>query len=141
MRSIVLLMFVTACAVLSGCQGSDAPSRFDVFGTVQYDGQLIPEGDIVFLPENNKGRPDGGKIVDGKFRFSVTAGKKRVEVRASRENPDKLVDSMMEPGKKVPAREDYIPDRYNTNSELTLEVLDGENAIDIELVASDAAKS
>ena len=141
MRSMFLLMFMVVCTVLSGCQGSDAPPRFEVFGTVQYGGELVPDGDIVFLPADGKGRPDGGKIIDGKFRFSVTAGKKRVEVRGSRENPDKLVDSMMEPGKKVPAREDYIPDRYNTNSELTLEVLDGENAIDFELVASGSPKS
>lgn len=141
MRSLVLLMFVVGGAALSGCQGSSAPPRFDVFGSVLYDGQMIPEGDIVFLPENGKGRPDGGKIVDGKFQISVTAGKKRVEVRASRENPDKLVDSMMEPGKKVPSREDYIPDRYNTNSELKLEVASGENAIDFELVASVPPKS
>ena len=141
MRSIVLLMLVVGCAVLSGCQGSNAPPRFDVFGTVQYDGQLVSEGDIVFLPEDGKGRPDGGNIVAGKFRFSVTAGKKRAEIRASRENPDKLIDSPMEPGKKVPAREDYIPDRYNTNSELKLEVVSGENAIDFELVGSVPTKS
>ena len=141
MRSILLLMFIVGCAALSGCQGSNAPPRFDVFGTAQYDGQLISDGDIVFLPEDGKGRPDGGKIVDGKFRFSVTAGKKRAEIRASRENPNKLVDSMTEPGKKVPAREDYIPARYNTNSELTLEVVSGENAIDFELVASVPPKS
>lgn len=141
MRSIVLLIFIVGCAALCGCQGASAPPRFEVFGSVQYDGQMILEGDIVFLPEDGKGRPDGGKIVDGKFQFSVTAGKKRVEVRASRENPDKLVDSMMEPGKKVPSREDYIPDRYNTNSELKLEVASGENAIDFELVASVPTKS
>lgn len=141
MRSLVLLMFIVGGTALSGCQGSSAPPRFEVFGSVQYDGQMIPEGDIVFMPEDGKGRPDGGKIIDGKFRFSVTAGKKKAEVRASRENPDKLVDSMMEPGKKVPSREDYIPDRYNTNSELKLEVASGENAIDFELVASGSPKS
>lgn len=108
---------------------------------MKFDGELIPSGDIVFLPEDGNGRPDGGPVVNGNYRCSVTAGKKRVEIRASRENPDKLVDSMMEPGKKIPVREDYIPDNYNAQSELKVEVLDGENAIDFELATASSLSS
>lgn len=108
--------------LLAGCGGDSGPKRHKVSGTASFDGQPIPEGDIQFLAADGKGPVDGGRIVDGKFSLEVTAGKQRVEIRATRTNPKELVPSGIEPGKMEPKREDYIPARYNTDSTLTAEV-------------------
>lgn len=122
MRSILCRIVVLAVAILaSGCGGDDPLRRYRVTGTASFDGQPIPEGDILFQPADGKARPEGGPIKNGAFSVEMVPGKKRVEIRASRENPGKMIDSMLEPGKKVPAREDYIPPKYNDKSELTAE--------------------
>ena len=126
------LLLLVALGLISGCGASDAQARYKVTGLVTFDGKPIPEGDILFLPEGD-GRPDGGRITAGQYDVELTAGPKRVEIRASRENPAKLIDSMLEPGKKVPAREDYIPEKYNAKSELKADIVDGPGEYDFDL--------
>ncbi len=66
--SIALLFFVL---VISGC-GSETkgPKRYDVSGTVTFDGKPVPYGSITFTPDDSKG--NGGSqgvatIRDGKY--------------------------------------------------------------------------
>ncbi len=77
----------------------------------------------MFLPEAKEFGPDAGKIVDGKYRAKVKAGKKRVVIQASRPVPGKK-DPMGTGGQAI---EDYIPARYSDRdkTELTAEVGDG----------------
>jgi len=67
--------FVPAClpllAVLAGCGGDDGPPRFDLSGTVTYDGRPVPAGYLVFEPEaaaGNSGPGSQADIRDGKYR-------------------------------------------------------------------------
>lgn len=59
------------CGPLSGCGGAgDAPPRYDVMGTVLFNGEPIPAGQIQFIPDTAKGvtGPAGNAVViDGKF--------------------------------------------------------------------------
>lgn len=126
------MALLAVLGLISGCGASDAQTRYKITGLVNFDGKPIPEGDILFLPEGD-GRPDGGRIAAGQYTVELTAGPKRVEIRASRENPAKMVDSMLEPGKKVPAREDYIPEKYNSKSELKAEIAEGPGEYDFDL--------
>src|SRR5262249_36864381 len=79
-RLCVLVGVVGLLAVLSGC-GS---GKHEVTGAVSYDGADVPEGDIIFMPENKSVAPEGGKIKDGKYAVTVQNGKYRVEIRASK---------------------------------------------------------
>lgn len=134
MRSIVCLIPLLAVAVLvTGCVGDDPLKRYPVKGTATFDGAPIPEGDILFVPDGGDGRPEGGPIKNGEFSVELVPGRKRVEIRASKENPAKMIDSMLEPGKKVPAREDYIPAKYNDKSELTAETSDVTDPLQFDL--------
>lgn len=134
MRSILwCVVSLTIAIAACGCGGDDPLRRYSVSGTATFDGQPLPEGDIVFLPTDGKARPEGGAIKNGAFTVDMVPGKKRVEIRASRENPGKLIDSMLEPGKKVPAREDYIPAKYNDKSELTADVTSSTPPLKFEL--------
>src|SRR5438128_9818163 len=61
----------------------------EVTGTVTFDGQPVAHGDILLTDVEGRLGPDYGKIEDGRFVLQAKPGRKRVEIRASREVPDK----------------------------------------------------
>lgn len=109
----LLLATILGCA--TGC--SNEPRLYVVKGKVALDGQAVPEGDILFAsPAGDRG-PDAARIKDGMYELKTTEGKKRVEISASKIRPGGARGAGGEP---VP--EEYIPERYNSQSELSAEV-------------------
>jgi len=106
------VFFVLACALATvGCSDG-GPSREDVSGTVTFDGQPLESGEILFFPAGGGGTPEGGTIAGGKFEFQATAGAKRVEITATREEGGPAADGL-------PNYVSFIPPRYNSQSTLT----------------------
>ncbi|MCG8585538.1 MAG: hypothetical protein MI757_12575 [Pirellulales bacterium] len=67
----ILLALALTCG---GCGGNDVP-RFDVKGTVTYDGKPLPSGRILFYPDakaGNNGPAGQALIVDGSFDTADT---------------------------------------------------------------------
>jgi hypothetical protein len=123
-RCVALLLLAIAPL---GCGGS-GPETYPVSGTVTFDGQPVPDGDILFVPADGKGLPDPGKIENGEFSFDAKPGPKRVEIEASRQTGP--VDTSM----GMAPRQPYIPACYNTETTLTAEVTpDGPNEFDFPL--------
>jgi len=91
-----------------------------VSGRVTLDGADLPDGDIVLVPEDPKQGPDAGKIVNGRFEVMAKPGKKKVEIRASKELPP-IKDGAMG-GAGIPRFESIINEKYNDKTELTLDV-------------------
>lgn len=63
--------------VLSGCGGGsdDGPQRFEVSGTVLFDGKPVPSGTIYFQPADGKPGPQGfAAIVNGAYDTSRGKG-------------------------------------------------------------------
>jgi hypothetical protein len=111
----------------AGC-GPSGPRYFDVSGTVTYNGQPLPIGDIYFVPEEAEYGTDAGKVKDGQFHFRAKEGKKRVEIRAARPVPGKKAAD------GLPYYEVYLPAKYNDQSMLTAEVgPDGPNSFEFKL--------
>jgi hypothetical protein len=135
--SLVLVLLVGGC-------GSSDPLGVGVSGMATYKGKPIKEGVIAFIPMDGTNGPTGGaSIDDGKYaiprRGALAPGKYRVEIRAfaetGKETPKSTHLSQMfgRPVDKVsvdPAvsqelarikveKKNFIPDRYNVNSELT----------------------
>jgi len=57
--------------VLAGCGSGSGPARFDLSGTVTYDGKPVPAGYIVFNPDaaaGNSGPGAQADIRDGKYQ-------------------------------------------------------------------------
>ena len=112
----MIAVIVPLAVSLIGC-GRPGPAMYAVSGTVTWQGEPVPKGDIVFIPIDGAVAPDAAKIIDGKYRLKAKAGKKRVEIHASRR--DGRIDPVMG---ESPARP-YIPTRFNAKSTLTAEVL------------------
>jgi hypothetical protein len=120
---------LAAVAVLAAAGCSNQPKLYPVSGTVTFDGQPVETGDILFISAAGDRGPDAAKIADGKYTVQTTAGTKRVEVSASRIRPGGAKGAGGEP---VP--EEYIPARYNIESQLTAEVkAEGSNTFDFAL--------
>jgi hypothetical protein len=65
---------LSAALVCSGCGGAGGPARYDVSGTVTFNGSPVPGGSITFEPDaskGNKGPAGHAKIKDGKYDTSV----------------------------------------------------------------------
>lgn len=113
------------CLLAYGCGG--APRTYTVSGRVTLDGADIPEGQILFIPEDRTLRTEGGPIRQGTYSFQARAGKKRVEITATR--PDPKARAAM-----GPTYVDYIPEWYNVRSTLSVEVTpDGTKQFDFPL--------
>ncbi len=116
LRLLVIALICVLPSLLSGC---GKPEFETVTGTVTFDDQPVPEGDIIFQPADPKYGPDAGKIIDGKFTLQVRPGNRKVIIRATRLVPGK-VGPMGED-----AHEDYIPEQYNEKTTLTADVNSG----------------
>lgn len=58
------------CLALAGCGGEREIPRFDLSGTVNYDGQPVPAGAIEFLPDvasGNEGPGTSAEIQNGRY--------------------------------------------------------------------------
>jgi hypothetical protein len=119
----VLLGLVTLA--LAGCGDS---GRQALQGTVTLDGRPLEAGYIRFRPEPGSASPTaGGQIAGGRFSISrqggTMAGRFHVEITATRSTGRTSVD--VETGETVEDLEQYLPPKYNSQSELEVEVSPG----------------
>lgn len=137
---INILAWAAVCGLglllLAGCGGSS--DRQALEGTVTFDGVPLAEGSIVFSPlPGTRGPTAGGQVNDGKFSVSpkggTFVGTFRVEITATRKTGRKVMDPML--GKEVDDITQYIPMRYNRQSELTAEVTEGSNQFEFALTS------
>src|SRR5260370_17559095 len=98
----------------AGC--TQGPKYYPVSGTVTVDGKQLERGDIFFVDLSGRYGPDPGKIEDGRFQFKAKAGKKRVEISAS-----KIFPGCSKRAGGEPLPHDFLSPEYNTQSKLTVE--------------------
>lgn len=115
MESRVLLPIIFLVLAGPGCAPS-GPRTYPVSGTVSYDGDPIVQGDILFVPADRSLAPDAAKIEDGRFHAQAKEGECRVEISALDIGPD--TNYVM--GSPIAAN--FLPERYNRQSELSVEV-------------------
>ena len=102
------------------------------------DGEPLTEGQIRFVPKRGTGGPSaGGPVREGRYAVARDggpfAGEFRVEITATRETGEILNHPDEGP---VPLTAQYLPERYNSRSELTATVKAGEkNSFDFSLTS------
>lgn len=111
------IVLLTLVSLVSGCRfGPGENGFFTVSGKVLVDGAPLDEGLIIFRSMDGATQNVASPIKDGSFTVNIQSGVKRVEISAEREMPGKF--TLGASGEKVPARESYIPAKFNTKSEL-----------------------
>jgi hypothetical protein len=116
---------LAALAVTAGCGGDAATG--EVTGTVTVDGQTPPPGSsISFVPTDGKSPTAGCLIEDGRYAARVPVGTAKVEIRVPRVigKPRAAQDG---PGAEGELVEESLPEKYNAQTELTLDVKPGTN--------------
>ncbi len=71
-------ILLAALGAIAGCAKPDAPTRYQISGTVTLDGQPIPYGEVLFTPDRTKqtSGPQGiAPIRDGKYDSAAVGGK------------------------------------------------------------------
>jgi hypothetical protein len=131
------LVCVVVVTITSGC-GQSGPERVEVSGTVAYQGQPVKEGMIRFIPtKGTEGPAWGARIVDGKYsargKGGVPVGTHKVEIIAHRDKPKPARSTSPPPsGFELDApvpREQYLPEKYNTKTELEITIPPGSGKI------------
>jgi len=121
----VLNWSICCLAILSlGCEAGNPDGRIPLSGSVSWEGTPVEKGYILFVSTSG-GKSSGGQIVDGSFELvekkGVPRGKYKVKITANRPSGKKVPDSDF-PDELIDEIEQYIPKRYNDQSDLTLEV-------------------
>ena len=126
-----LFLGLTATA-LSGCGGgADGPELQQVHGQVQFDGQPVENGRILFRMEAGDQKSYSAEIVNGSYELDAEAGSAIVEITATRDTGK--TDDQGGAAEPVPIVEMYIPAEYNSASTLKKDVAAGENEISFDL--------
>jgi hypothetical protein len=115
-----------AVLLIGGCGSTGG--RQAIEGTVTLDGKPLEKGQITLVPQGDtRGPTAGAEIVGGKFAIPAAGGtfvgKFRVEITASRPGGRKVPDRMT--GKLLDGYEQFIPARYNAESQLSADVKAG----------------
>ena len=131
-RWLAALLSALAIAT-AGCGG---PTTYPVSGTVTCDGAPIAEGYIAFIPAM-PGPGGGGAIVNGRYSVHAQPGQARVEITASKKIT--LPSGKTGPQGQTEEIRQYLPARYNANTELIKEVQAQKNSIDFELTTNERA--
>ena len=104
-----VLLACGAMFCLVGCGGSDGPARYDVSGSVTYQGKSLPAGRIYFTPDASQGNhgPQGfATIEDGEYSTAVSGkgtvgGPHKVSIAGFDGVPVQEMDDMLEMGKPL----------------------------------------
>ena len=115
-----------ALALTAASCSSDNP-LVTVSGNVTLDGTPVRDGDLLFTPADPQFGSEAAKITDGVYQANLRPGQNKAQIRASRPVP----------GKKGPMGEqlieDYIPPKYNDQSNLTIDVSKSQRKHDFQL--------
>ncbi len=124
-----LLFLLLPCA---GC--GEGFKRAPVHGEVSVDGQPLVEGTIDFFPtEQNPGPNASAVIENGKYDIPKAIGPRvgvhRVEIHGSRKT-GRMIGNFLSPTGKSEEVVELLPADVNTESNLTREIVPGENVLD-----------
>ena len=127
-QSIVLCAGVL---LATGCDG--VPDGMGtVSGRVSIDGKPAAGGAISFSPSDGMSQTTGGKIVDGRYEATAAIGAAKVTIRIPKVvGKRKLYDTPDSPVQ--PIMEESLPQKYNDQTELVIEVRPGEMECNFDL--------
>ncbi len=145
-RDVAWLQVVAGLALFGfvcvGCGDDNALDRLAVEGRVTLDGVPLPSGAVRFEPIDGKATAvgTGAVIVDGDYHIErqqgLCPGKYRVSVTSAQSDGATASAPSMDNDNAGNLPEERIPPRYNTQSELQIEVQrEGPRRFDFDLTS------
>ena len=120
---------------LVGCGENDG--RATVRGTVTFANEPVERGTISLIPaQDTKGPTAGANIAMGKYTIAENGpvpGTYKMVIEAYRETGKMIQTEALGEIVEVEETEQYIPAKYNTNTELLIEIDAGRNDHDFAL--------
>ena len=115
----------------AGCD--QGPPVGTITGAVTFDGQPVKDGHVLFTPADGMGQTGGAAIHEGKFQAEkVPVGKMKVELHGNKVvGKRKSYDTPESPWEDDVA--ELLPTKYNSKSDLTLEVKKGNQDVKYDL--------
>lgn len=139
-RFVVVLTLCLSVSFLGGCGGGgDGIERSVVSGLVTFEGTPVEEGIITFVPTDGVvGAPVQLTIQGGKYSSAedaqddrgIVTGLNGVQILATKKTGKQIKNVIGEMEEEVLQ---YIPAKYNEQSELKQDIKPGKNTIDFEL--------
>lgn len=128
-----ILVFATAALLaFTGC--SESTTHGTVQGTVTLDGEPLPEGVVRFVPTDRSTGTASAAITNGEYSATVPIGLNRLEFSAPKvTGKQKMYETPDSP--TVDVVTELIPERYNLQSELQLQVDSGTSQHSNELLS------
>ncbi|MEO2049501.1 MAG: hypothetical protein ABGX16_23330 [Pirellulales bacterium] len=127
-----LLASLLGVAFLQGSGCSNNATTAEVSGSVIVDGEPAEMGAIGFVPTDGKSPTAGGGIKNGRYTAQVPFGESKVEIRVSKViGQKKLYDTP--DSKTQPIMAEVLPEKYNDQTELRIDVQPGINEKDFDL--------
>lgn len=122
-----VLLLVVVCSALSvvGCGGSTGPKTYVVKGTVTLDDKPLPTGRINLVPTDGKGASAGTEIRNGKYEVQIVPGQKSVEITSEKVTGKQKAYPGDPKSPEFDIKEQIIPAKYNSNTELKVDVKAG----------------
>ena len=123
--TLVELLVVIAIIGIPGC--NTGPEMIPISGSVTFQGKPIPLGKITLRAiEGTRAPAVGGTIKNGKYTIDTRGGAPPGTYRVLIEAVAKVGEAQVDiPGASTDQLVQYIPERYNKNSELKLVVEPG----------------
>lgn len=132
---LMILTGVALTTLFVGCGGGETgPKTYHVTGKVTFDGEPVETGRIQFRSAG-AGKAFSGEIKNGEYSLDAEAGEMTVSIEASRIIPGKF-DTSNPDEDPQPVGEMYIPEKYNSRTELSASVKEGgDNTIPFDLTS------
>ncbi len=113
-----------------GCGEVEPFQRGAAEGVVNVDGQPLAEGVILFVPEGDtKGRVARGTITNGAFKLSPeegpSVGKQKVQITSTKKTGKTISAEGIDTEEVI----QFLPDQYNTSTNLTADIKSGTNTL------------
>lgn len=129
-------MILPALLLAAGCSDGLPDNRGRLTGTVTIDGELAGNGAMNFTPVDGSGPTAGAKVVDGKFTAVLPVGTNKVAIFVPKVvGKRKLYNTPDSPVAEVMG--ESLPEKYNANTELTVDIVHGDNEHDFVLTTTD----
>jgi hypothetical protein len=134
--AVPILATIMLLSIGGGCNRGNGLDQQAVSGKVTLDSRPLDNGTIQFTPTDKQGLLSGSSIVAGEYRIpkekGLPPGKYTVQISSGL--PGSAIAPVGPPGFVPPPLKERIPEKYNSMSQLSVEVKSGgDNTFDFDL--------